>query len=301
MTTDATSTSTQAPVRIASGPFSIGNVSQREKKLKMLIYGKAGTGKTTFAASAVDVPQMGHILMINAEGGELVFHDNIRIKNPTGIDIATVDQFNDVPKMCDFLIKHVKYRNMNNDAGDDLLRKQESQFSGVPWQEIKTPKKYNTIIVDSLSEINAYCMNTLLAVSGKFKLEDITSEMKAPEFVEYNKNNYMINTLVRAFRDLDINSVIICGRNFEQDEMKRYHYTPALTGKLSTQVQGYMDIVAYLASSDKPDDKGVVNRRLMLQPTSKWDAKCRISSFKDPHLENPTMSSLMKAMGLLKE
>jgi len=46
-------------------------VSQIEPYLKILVYGEPGAGKTTFACSGHNHPQMGEVVVINIEGGML--------------------------------------------------------------------------------------------------------------------------------------------------------------------------------------------------------------------------------------
>jgi len=292
------STATTAPKKVASPPpFTISSISKGHSWLKILIYGKHGSGKTTLAGSAVDVPAMGDIFMINAESGQLVLQDNPRIKNAEEIDIANVSNFKQVAKMYEYLSAHCKHRDTNN---VEMLRKQEAWLKGVEPEELEVPRKYRTVIIDSLTEIEAYCMYGLLGIHGDFDLAQIDDDMKTAEFAEYKKNNNMVNLLVRAFRDLPMHVIIICGQAYEQDELKRFHYGPSLTGKLRSQVQGYFDIVGYLATGSAKEGEATP-RRLYIQPVGKWDAKNRRSSYQEAFFDDPTMGSILKKVGLLQE
>jgi len=296
MTQATTSTSTTASVKPKTAPpFAIKRVTTDSQWMKLLIYGMHGSGKTTLAGSAVDVESMGDVLMVSAESGNLTLLDNVRIKNLDNLDTIPVNNFDSVVKIYEFLTSHIKFR----DANDvEKLRGQEAWLRGCDPSEIENPRKYRTVILDSLTEIEAYCMYKLLGTHGEFSTSMLDEDTKTAEFKEYKQNNNMVNLLVRAFRDLDMHVIVLCGRAFEQDEMKKFLYSPQLTGKLRTQVQGYFDIVGYLVVGKTGDD-GKAPRRLYVQPEGRWDAKCRFSGYASGHFDNPTLTSMMKDLGRL--
>lgn len=269
---------TQAP------PFKLEAPHTRRRHLKVMIYGNYGTGKTTLAGTAANVESMRDVLVINAESGDLAltpFQDRI--------DTIQVTEYKRMSQIKEFLTKHCKAR----DAGDiDKLREMESYLRGY---EVETPKQYNTAIIDSLSEVEQYCMNQLLGITDTTKLDE---EVQSAEWSEYKRNHSMIQRLVRAFRDLPMHVIFICGEQFNQDEAKRYKYSPALTGKLSKQVQGFMDMVGYLAIGN-PKDDGTVPRRLYVLPTGKYDAKHRYANFHGSFFDDPSMESILEQVGLL--
>lgn len=296
--TSSTST-TGAQVVKKAPPFRLSGLRASDRWLKILIYGQHGAGKTTLAASAADIPDMGDVFMINAESGEMVIEDNDRVKNPDNIDVAEVVNFKAVAKMHEFLSAHCRLRDLGTPEATEKMRQYEAMLKGCEPEEIVEPRRYRTVIIDSLTEVEAYCMYALLGISGEFDIGQIDENMKTAEFAEYKKNNNMVNLLVRAFRDLPMHVIILCGQVYEQDEQKRFHYGPALTGKLRSQVQGYFDIVGYLAIG-KATEAGNTPRRLYVQPVGKWDAKNRRAAYKEPFFEDPTMQSILKKVGLLK-
>jgi aspartate 1-decarboxylase len=305
--TTSTATGANVGVRVKSAPpFQLSTIQTSNRWLKILIYGKHGSGKTTLAGSAADVDQMNDIFMINVESGEMVFADNERIKHPERIDIADVSNFKQAAKMYEFLASHAALWKRVDAGGEDgaqalqKIRQYEAALRGVSIEEIAKPKRYRTVIVDSLTELEAYCMYNLLGIHGEFDLGQIDDDMKTAEFAEYKKNNNMVNLLVRAFRDLPMHVIILCGQTYYQDELKRFYYAPHLTGKLATQIQGYFDVVGYLAVGS-PNDKGDAPRRLYVQPVGKWDAKNRRSSYREPFFDNPTMTSILQGFGLLQK
>lgn len=293
-TSQATSTSTRASNKPAKAPpFSIQKVTAESQWMKILIYGMHGCGKTTLAGSAVDVEAMGDVLMISAESGNLTLLDNSRVVNLDKLDSIPVNNFDSVVKIYEYLTSHIKFRDLGN---DEKLIEQEAWLRGCEPSEIETPRKYRTVVLDSLTEIEAYCMYKLLGTHGEFSTSMLDEDTKTAEFKEYKQNNNMVNLLVRAFRDLEMHVIVLAGRAFEQDEMKKFLYSPQLTGKLRTQVQGYFDIVGYLVTGKVGDD-GIAPRRLFVQPEGRWDAKCRFAAFKSGHFDNPTLSSMMKDLG----
>ena len=79
---------------------------------------------------------------------------------------------------------------------------------------------------------------------------------------------------------------------FNQDESKRYKFSPDLTGKLSKKIQGFMDMVGYLAVG-KEGEKTI--RRLYVSPSpgGKYDAKHRYQAFKGEFFTNPTIKNIL--------
>lgn len=297
------STATTASKVVASAPpFTISPVKKGDRHLKILVYGKHGVGKTTLAGSAADVDAMNDVLLINVESGDMVFDDNDRIENPDRLLEVEINSFKQAAKVYEYLTSHISLWK-RVDAGDEEAKQKltnyQAMLTGEPADEIEKLYRFKTVIVDSLTELQAYCMYGLLGLDGAFDLGKIDDDMKTAEFAEYKKNNNMVNLLVRAFRDLPMHVIILCGSSYTQDEQKKFHYTPDLTGKLSTQVQGYFDIVGYLVSG-APNDKGIAQRRLYVQPVGKWDAKNRRSSYKEAFFDDPTMRSILKSVGLLQ-
>lgn len=282
--------------QVTTAPFRItGKPTISARYIKMMVYGAPGSGKTTLMASAVDVPHMQDVLFIDAEKGEMTIDDNDRIMNAGEIDRIRITDFSMVAQVQEYLKAHCHYR----DAGDiESLRKLEARAKGIDPSEIETPKQYRTAIVDSLSEINEFCMYQLLSLSTDMKLD--VNTMDVAEWPEFRKNNQMMQLLVRAYRDLPMNILFTCSIQYTQDETKRKFFAPNITGKLAGQVQGFMDIVGYIQTGKVPEGKDEAPRRVYIQPVGNFDAKNRRSSYKKAYFENPTMSTVMSDLGLNK-
>jgi len=155
-------------------------------------------------------------------------------------------------------------------------------------------------MIDSLSELDALTMYELLGLPAPadIKLEDVMNdgEMEVADWPVFRKINQMMQLILRAFRDLPINLLLTCHASYTQDELKRMHYAPGLTGKLSAQVQGFVDIVGYLKTGEIQEGQTAAPRRLYVQPVGKFDAKNRKASFKASYFDNPNMKSIWAAI-----
>lgn len=288
--------------RVVTGsPFQIHTTQSRTRWLKALFYGKHGAGKTELAASAVDVPSMGDVLLVDAESGDLTLEESVRIKNPDDISHIRVNTFKQVAYVQEFLKAHCQFRDSDN---KNMLQQLESKVTGVPAAEIENPKKYRTVIIDSLTEVEAYCTYQILSIDNS-KIP-IDNDVEVAGWPEFRKNNEMVKLLVRAFRDLPMHTIFVCAEQYSQDEQKKMHYTPALTGKLSGQVQGFVDIVGWLTIGAPQSEGGPSSpRRLFVQPMAgpgipKFDAKMRRATFTESYFDNPLMADIMKAVKLAK-
>lgn len=283
-------TSKDVTQAIKAPQFRIETVERRERYLKMLIYGTYGVGKTTLAVSALDVPSMRDVIMINAEAGDLSVD---RSKN---LDAITVQKFTTLGRINEYLKQHCKAR----DAGDKkFLITSEALLKGEDEEVVKKrgPRMYHTCIIDSLTELEAYCFNQLLGVTDTTRLDE---EVQGAEWAEYKKNNTMILRVVRAFRDLPMHVIFTCAEKYNQDETKKYKYVPDMTGQLSKKIQGFMDMVGYYVQG-KDGDK--VQRRLYVMPSGqgKYDAKHRYQDFKGEFFTDPTIKKILSEVGLLNK
>ena len=119
--------------------------------IRMILYGVPGCGKTTLAATACNLEEMSDVLLIDAEEGKLVIKRNKRIKNPERITRVRVSSFDQIAAVHKFLKAHCRHRD-NNDIAK--LRALQSQFQGAELPADEAPKKFNTVIIDTLTEVN---------------------------------------------------------------------------------------------------------------------------------------------------
>lgn len=297
--------STPAPVikPVKPPPFVIQTSEDRaaERYIKLLVYGTHGSGKTRLAATAALVPAMNDVLIISAEGGELTIDSeaNPEIRKAfSRIDSIRIGSYSDVANTFDFLKLHCELRDDFSEEGTKKLIELEAKFKQVDPASITTPRRYRTGVIDSLTEVENYCLNKIL---GTDEEASMIEETETAEWKHYKVQHMQMMRLVRYYRDLPMHMLMTCAQQYIQDEQKRQIFMPAMTGKLSSKVQGIFDIVGYLVvGTDTSGKEAELPRRLYVQPSSKWQAKCRISSYKKPYFDNPTMASILKETGMQK-
>lgn len=284
---------TTGAIQAKSNAFEIVPLTEKNRYLNMLVYSAFGAGKTTLAASAADVDSMADVLMLDIESGSMTIEDNDRIKRKDRIDRIKITSFTQMARVHEFCKAHVRYR--DNPAAEDKLIALEAKFTGRQPEDITKPRRYHTILLDSLSELDQITLYELLGFKTDMALDALLedNDMKVADWGIFRKNNQMIQLIIRSYRDLPVNLIMTAHATYTQDELKRMFYGPGLTGKLSAQAQGFVDIVGYLKTGQVVEGKTEAPRRLYVQPVGKFDAKNRKSAFKEPYFDNPTMSTIM--------
>lgn len=279
-----------SPAASPDSPFSISTgVRSADPYVKMLIYGDAGAGKTVFAAQAVDVPSMRDVLVINAEAGTKSIVESGAVEHHDLLDSVEVQSYETFVQLYEWLLKHCNAR----DAKDQIKLDALAVKYGFP-----KGRKYKTVIVDSLSEIEQVNLTRIFGDDAN----DLMDAAEAADFRDYGQNRRLLHKVIRAFRNLPMNVIFTCARDWDQDEKKKYGYQPKLTGKLSKDVQFFMDIVGYLATGKAGEDKTTggsadkLARRLWLQPIGKFDAKSRLTPQDIGYIDSPTLPKLMSKL-----
>jgi len=236
------------------GGLPITSPQDTEVRINALLYGVPGSGKTTLAASASAVESMSPVLLLDVEGGTL----SIRKRYPN-IDVIRIRSFND--------LSHV-------------------------YGELKAQGEalhYKTIILDSLTEIQKFGMYEIMrrAVAAAEEKGEVR-DPDLPGIGEWGKNTEQIRKLVRAFRDLPCHTIFCALAAQEKKGRDGLRAIPQLSGKLSTEIGGFMDLVFFLYLKTDNDE---TRRFILTQGTEDIIAKDRSDSMPQ-YIESPTMQEL---------
>lgn len=260
-------------VQQAQEVFKARFIEETEDYQNILIYSDFGAGKTTLAATALFVPEMRDVLYISLEGGEKALRQIVRWAKTRGVDpkrmlVIPVESYAQYSQIYEFLKLHVKFR----DSHDIVkLRQLEAQVRGLPMEirqdpealkaAIPEPLQFQTVITDSLTEAQKYCMYQILGIDPA--TQKLDEEPDSAQWGDWGASREMIQFLVRRFRDLPVHSIFLAGESIDKDNKNVFHYKPMLPGQLSDDVRGLVDTVGYILMGTASD--GSVVRRLILE------------------------------------
>lgn len=224
--------------------------------INMLDYGEPGTGKTFLMGTADDDERTSPLLVFDVEGGMTT------LRHKPGIDVIRVRSMEDLTEGYNELYKSI---------------------------DSKTGKMYyKTVGIDSLTELADLDIKSIMADAYSRNPEKIDKDV--PDMRGWGKSRAHIRTIVRAFRDLPCNVIFIASVGTLQEEGQPNKVFPGFSGKLRTEVPGFMDIVSYHFSEVDPITQEVT-RKLQTQGTRRVVAKDRTSAL-GGIVENPTIPML---------
>jgi hypothetical protein len=207
------------------GKLQVIKAEAREPFINLLIYGHSGAGKTRLAASACEVEAMSPVLVVDVEGGTF----SIRDLYPQ-VDVVRVKSFADMQEIYEAI--HDK----------------------------KVP--YKTVVLDSLTEMQKFSMSMIMRDLIR---KEPDRDPDIPSVREWGKNIEQIRRVVRAFRDLEINTIFTALVSEERNTRSGLvDKKPYLSGKLAHEVAGFLDIVVYYYTKLRKEGDEMITMRLLL-------------------------------------
>jgi phage nucleotide-binding protein len=221
--------------------------------IKMLVYAPPGYGKTYLAGTAVGDKRLMPMVLADFEGG-------VRSIKSKVVQVTTDDFKTHRPSIDKITVLRIKRW-----ADFDVL-----------YEVLDSPDNpYKSLFIDSLSELNYQNLQENVAVAAR---GDRGHDPDVPERQDYLRSGVQMRKLIRVFRDLEMHTIFTAqAADKENPQTKRQQAVPNLTGKLSAEIPGLVDIVGYLGIVDDEDESGepVSYRSLLVQPTGRFMAKAR--------------------------
>lgn len=222
--------------------------------LNIFIYGDIGAGKTHFLGTADDDTRTSPLLVLDVEGGLTT------IRHRSNVDVVVVRSIKEVEELYNKLYLSIKDGKMY----------------------------YKTIGIDSLPELADLDMRQIMKLAYAQNPDKVDRDVPSPR--EWGKVRSHMRAIVRAFRDLPCNTIMTAQVGTLQEEGQPTKYFPGLSGKLRTEIPGFMDIVDYIYAEAEPGS-GVILRKHQFQGTRRVVAKDRTSAL-GSMVENATVPML---------
>lgn len=231
-----------------------------ETLIKMIVFSDPGVGKTVLFSTALDVPQMNPVLLLDMEG------NTASIKSKC-IEI-TKDQLNS-PIEGKINCLRIKSPEEMHEVKDKLL----DMGDKLPWR---------TIGLDSLTEMD------YKSLQGVVKEQNIKRAFPGvPGMPDYGVNLIRIKNLVYAFRNMPCHVIATCHSYYDE---QRELITPSLNGQLRQAVPGIFLLTGVITLRNE-------KRVLDFESFGKYYAKsCTESQILKNRIQNPTMQIIYEAL-----
>lgn len=167
------------------------------------------------------------------------------------------------------------------------------------------PGKYNTVVLDSLTEVQAIVLKEIML---QVVATDASRNRHRPFYDEWGMLAGIMRDVVRGFLDLPINVVFTALTREDKDEMTGHtRVQPRLQPSVAFEMPGFLDVMGYLYTATKSsgevgkegageseEGEQVIVRNLLIRPTGKYAAKIRIPAGSDApdYIREPNWSKV---------
>lgn len=270
----------------------VSHASLTEPYLKVLFYGQPGSTKTRTSATAVYVPPLEPVLMLESGGNPISLRDYDKI--PDIVHIDKLDEFN----------QPYEWLSMSQPPNHPFCR------------EMQLNPPYRTVIVDSITEVQRMSFRTVI---GTTKVGPGTVPATA-EIQHFNKVLGQMVTFANLFYSLPLNVILTSLEREDKDETTgSIMYKPLLWGQSAGEVSGYAYLVARLVHRTRLDFKtetminqaaklGITEEPMsdsttsvaLFMPSGKYVAKDQYG-MGIPYMVSPTMGKILAAVEKARE
>lgn len=235
-------------------------VTAEDIRINVLLYGLQGVGKTTFAASAQDHPDMADVLVLNLEGGLL------SVAGRGDIQSVNIGSMSDL-----------------EDAYDAVANKREGFDT------------FNTVVIDSGTEMQNLAIREAVRKSMKRQQAQGRHKDRTEDDVwmeDYGLATRQLARIFRMFRDLNLHVIITAlPREIKIPDTETVREVrPSFTETMARDVMGMVDFIWYYYL----DNEG--NRVILPMSKGVYRAKTRGQHFaaalEGDVVVNPTLPEL---------
>lgn len=247
-------------------------------QVKLLTYGCYGIGKTAIFKTGINDPRIFPLLLLNFEGGTMSINSVINELKPI-IDFIRAAKEAGKPKGA----YKEDYENYVNSEKNSRLDKVDV-LKVTCWDDLEDiidlldsgKTRYKSLGVDSLTEINYLGLREITEKAGKTNPAKHDGELS--QLQDYARSATRMRRVIRSFRDLPINVFFTALPVENKDETSgAIEIRPSLTGKLSEEIPGMLDVVGYMSTHKlKSGESEADSKRVIyFQPQGRFRAKDR--------------------------
>lgn len=192
-----------APLKAGQlGGLKLRKAGETQSNPTLLIYGEGGTGKTTLAASATEVPELCPVLHLNIENGA----DSIKANGDiTIVDIDSIKELQDV------------YNELHHTRGAG----------------------FRTCVVDNLTEAQSQGLDHILKI-GRNDFDFVDFDGASFSNGAWNRSSEQMRKLMRYFRDLPMFTTFIAWER-DYSETSKPDYGPHFTKTFGKEAPGLVN------------------------------------------------------------